>query len=324
MKHSDSEESPFQRTSTVETSRRDYYREVLDRNVLAPLKILVRDKRGLFGLFVISLFAFVGTVGVWLYPEPVSRGPILQGPFESMQYPLGTDRYGNGILAMLIHSTPFMLLMIVGGALYNIVMAVIVGTFSGYKGGRIDETLMMIADAVIAVPALPLVIVLAVVFEPKNPILVGIVITLPRWAGLSRALRSEVLSVRQQSYIEASRAMGVPTPSILRNEIIPNLMPYIMINVVNAARGVIFASVGLYYLGVLPSSGIMNWGVMMNQAFGLGAMYSLSTAHWLILPMFTVVLLAYGLIMFGQASDRIFNPRLRARHAKTVEEDESV
>lgn len=321
MSHSEPEPSPFERVAETETSRADYYRELLDRNVVAPMRILVRDKRGLFGLFTMAAFVLIGTVGVWLTKQPEPGPQTFLSPFQDMAHPLGTGRFGNDVMLQLIHSTPFMLKMIVGGAVYNILMAVAVGTFSGYKGGRIDEGLMMLVDMIIAIPALPLVIVLAVVIEPTNPFVVGIVITLPRWAGLSRALRSEVLSVRTHSYIEASRTMGLPTASILRHEIVPNLMPYIMINFVNAARRVIFASVGLYFLGILPTSGVMNWGVMMNTAYDTGALYSWDAAHWLILPMVMVVWLSYGLIMFGQAADKLFNPRLRARHASTVEEE---
>lgn len=321
MSHSDGEPTPFERVAERETSRTDYYREILDRNVVAPLRILISDTRGLFGIVSILFFVFLGTVGVWLTNQPEPTQYILLPPFQDAAHPLGTGRYGNDVLLQLIHSTPFMLQMIAGGAVYNITMAVIVGTFAGYKGGRIDEFLMTIVDMIIAVPALPLVIVLAVIFEPTNPVVVGIVITLPSWAGLSRALRSEVLSVRTHSYIEASRTMGLPTASILRHEIIPNLMPYIMINFVNAARRVIFASVGLYFLGVLPMSGIMNWGVIMNTAYETGSLYTLDTAHWIILPMIMVVWLSYGLIMFGQAADKVYNPRLRARHATTMTQE---
>jgi peptide/nickel transport system permease protein len=94
-----------------------------------------------------------------------------------------------------------------------------------------------------------------------------------------------------------------------------------MINMVNAARGVIFASVGLYFLGILPFSGL-NWGVMMNLAYtAAGSLYTWSSAHWLLLPMITIVWLSFGLIMFGQAADKVFNPRLRARHADTVDDE---
>ncbi|WP_247004503.1 ABC transporter permease [Halosolutus gelatinilyticus] len=321
MSHSDERSNPFETVSDVEISRKEYYRTVLDTNVLAPLRILLNDPRGLFGFSTIVFFILVGTVGVWLTNPPDGTGGVLLSPFQNMEYPLGTDRYGNDLMLGLIHATPFMLLMIAGGALYNISVATIVGTFAGYKGGRIDEILMMICDAIIAVPGLPLVIVIAVIFEPTNPFVVGIVITLPRWAGLARALRSEVLSVRQESYIEASRTMGIPTRTILRHEIVPNLMPYIMINLVNAARGVIFASVGLYFLGILSVS-TQNWGVMMNLAYtAAGSLYTWQSAHWLILPMICVVWLSFGLIMFGQAADKVFNPRLRARHAETVDEE---
>lgn len=323
MSHSDQQSNPFEVVSDIEISRRDYYWRMIDKNIVAPLRILTKDYRGLFGLATIIIYVLVGTVGVWFTPPPNGQGPTLLQPFVDMAYPLGTGRFGDDLLSGLIHSTPFMLQMIAGGAIYNVTLATLVGTFSGYKGGRIDEALMMITDSIVAIPGLPLVIVIAVLLEPTNPFLVGIVITLPNWAGLARALRSEVLSVRQESYIEASRTMGLSTYSILRHEIIPNLMPYIMINMVNAARRVIFASIGLYFLGVLPSTSL-NWGVMMNLAYSAtGALYTWESAHWLILPMIAVFWLSYGLVMFGQAADKLFNPRLRARHAKTLEEGES-
>lgn len=313
-------DSPFQTVSDVEYSKWDRYARVFKAQVVAPMRVLLGDPRGVFGLATALIYLLAGTVGVVVFPAPEGTGPVLMGPLESWQYPLGTDRYGKGILRLLVHATPAMLKMIASGAVFTVAMATIVGTVSGYEGGRIDEVLMTITDTVLAVPGLPLIIVLAAVFEPQDPFMVGLIISLPAWAGLARALRSEVLSLREDSFVEASRINGLSTPTILGRELIPNLMPYITINAVNSARRVIFGSVALYFLGILGTS-TLNWGVMMNRAYNsTGALYSLDTAHWLVLPMLTIVWLSFGLIMLGQAADKIFNPRLKARHISGPDE----
>ncbi|MFB6140702.1 MAG: ABC transporter permease [Halosimplex sp.] len=317
-------DSPFQTVSETEYDQWDRYRMMIDAGVVAPLKVLLGDARGVFGLATVLIYVLAGTIGVMLIPAPEATGPVLQGPFQSLRYPLGTDRYGKGIFRLIVHATPAMLKMITAGAVFTTLMATIVGTVSGYEGGRVDSALMTISDTVLAVPGLPLIIVLASVFEPKDPFVVGLVISLPAWAGLARALRSEVLSLREESFVEASRINGFSTLSIVRRELIPNLMPYITINAVNSARRVIFSSVALYFLGILGTS-ILNWGVMMNRAYNsVGALYTLDTAHWLIMPMLAIIWLSFGLIMLGQAADKIFNPRLKARHAESTADDPAV
>jgi peptide/nickel transport system permease protein len=336
MTASDEElDSPFQTVSDVEYSTADRLERWFSSSVVAPLRILLSDPRGLFGVATVLFYVLMGTVGVWLIPVPEADGPVLETafaggisaifepggwidftPFPDLNYPLGTNRYGAGVFERIVHATPAMLKLVLGGAVFSVATGTVLGTFSGYKGGRTDEIIMMFADAVMAIPDLPLIIVLSIVFTPKNPFVVGILISLPRWAGLSRALRSEVLSLREESFVEASRINGLSTPTILRRELIPNLMPYITINFVGAARGVIFASVALYFLRILPLSDL-NWGVMMNEAYSdAGALLTWSSAHWIIFPMVTIVGLSFGLIMLGQAADRVFNPRLRARHAQ--------
>ena len=309
--------SPFDTVADIEATRADRYRRLFDSNVVAPMRILLSDPRGTFGLATVLIYLLAGTAGVWLIPYPSNGGPSLMGPFESTAHILGTNFYGADLFGLIVHATPAMLMMIGGGAVFTIVMATLVGTLSGYKGGRTDEALMLFTDAVLAVPGLPLIIVLGVIFQPTDPFVVGVLISVPRWAGLARALRSEVLSLREQSFVEASRINGLSTPTIIRRELVPNLMPFITINFVNAARGVIFGSVALYFLFILPEPEFINWGVMMNRAYSSsGALYSWDTAHWLIVPMIAIIWLSFGLIMLGQAADRIFNPRLRARHAQ--------
>ncbi|MFC4986273.1 ABC transporter permease [Saliphagus infecundisoli] len=315
-----SQVSSFDTVSDIERSRKDRYQDWLSANIVTPMQILLSDRRGAVGLSILTFYLLMGTVGIALIPEPENTGPVLQPAFQNFEHPLGTNRYGADILSQIVHATPGMLQMMLGGAVFSMTVAIAIGTLSGYSGGRIDQALMTLTDSVIAIPGLPLIIVLSIVFTPREPFIVGVVISLPAWAGLARALRSEVLSLREESFIEASQIVGLNTRTILLREIIPNLMPYIVINTVNAARGVIFGSIGLYFLGILPQT-FPNWGLMMQRAYNAGSLYTWDTAHWLILPMAAVVILSYGLIMLGQAADKIFNPRLKARYVNSTAEE---
>lgn len=307
------DESPFTTVSDVEFTQSERYRRWADVALLAPARVIWEDLRARVGLFIIVLYILMGTVGVWLVKAPNSDGPTLLGAFNSMEYPLGTDALGQGILALVVHSTPAMLLMLASGALFTTVVATIVGTVSGYEQGPVDRVLMLLSDIMMSIPGLPLVIVIAIIIEPKNPLLVGVIISVNAWAGLARSIRSQVLTLREKSYVEASKTMGFSVPRIISYDLLPNLMPYIMVNFVAAGRRVIFNSVALYFIGALPFSRL-NWGVILNMAYRKGAMYYADGIHWVFAPLLAILLITVGLILFAQGTERYFNPRIRARH----------
>lgn len=287
--------------------------------ILTPLRVLSSDWRATAGLGIISVYLLAGTVGVTLIPEPRAfDGPRLMVPFQTMAFPLGTTDEGKGILAALVHATPSMLKMMGSGAVFGTFMAAFWGTFSGFVGGRIDRAMMTIADVLMTIPGLPLVIVLAATLQPEDPFLVGIILVINGWAGAARSLRSQVLTIREESYVESSRLMGVSTLRILTYDIIPPLMPLILVGFVMRARNVVFSSVGLYFLGVLPFT-TFNWGVMLNFAYNsAGALHSVDAWHWFIFPMLAIMVITVGLMLLNQGFDRLFNPRIIARHSGTV------
>lgn len=316
------QESIFHRTSDIETTRWDNLQIFLDRNVIAPWRIILNDPRGLVGSLILLFFIMMALVGPYIVGEPVAYAgdPYLQ-PFEDWQFPLGTDNQGYDLLTLVVTATPFMFKMLLAGAVFTIVLATTIGTYAGYIGGVQDRALSTLIDIMITIPGLPLIIVLSVLFEPRSPYLVGIILTIAYWAGLARNIRAEVLSLREESYVEASQAMGKPVHHILSEDVLPNIMPYISINFVNAGRHVIFASVALYFLGILPFTN-MNWGVMMNYAYRTGSALSIpSNFYWFAVPTAAVVFLSIGLVLFAQSLDHVFNPRARAKHASTIDED---
>jgi len=209
------------------------------------------------------------------------------------------------------------------GALFTVTMGTVVGVTAGYKRGVVDRVLTTITDVFINLPGLPLVIVLAILFEPQSEALIGVLLTIAAWAGLARAIRSQVLTLREENYVEASRAMHLPLRTIIARDITPNIMPYVLINFVNAGRIVVFSSVALYFLGVLPQT--VHWGVIMNRAYqNSGALYAWERAYTILIPMAVIVVLSLGLILISQGAERIFNPRVRARRSGTIEDDAPV
>jgi len=317
----DQSELPFETTADVDVTRWDQVVHFADVWVTSPARIVWDDFRTRVGLIILSVYALMGTVGVLFYPVPrLNAGPRLVGPFENFEYILGTTATGQDLLGLMIHSTPFMLNMVIAGAVFTSTMSVVVGTLAGYKRGRTDQILMGLSDIALVIPGLPLVIVLAIAIQPENPLVVGVLLTINGWAGLARSVRSEVISLRNEAYIEASSIMGLSTSSIILKDILPNIMPYVLINFMQAGRNVIFASVGLYYLGLLPFSGL-NWGVVLNTAQKSGALNGFHALHWIVVPIVTISALVFGLVYFSQGLDRIFNPRIRARHSKTMESD---
>jgi len=297
----------------AEIGRTDSLRDRL-RTLPALFAVLWGDARARVGIVIVGIYLFLGTVGLVLIPEPdISQAPRFVRPFENMAYPLGTNNQGQRMFSLMVYAIPPMLKMILAGAVFATTVATLVGTFAGYVGGVVDRILMTLADIQIALPGLPLLIVLAAVFQPESPYVLGLIISAPAWAGLARNIRSQVLTLRDLSYVESNRIIGVPIPKIVAADILPNMMSYISVNFVYQARSIIFSSVALYFLGVLPVS-FQNWGVTMNIAYNQGALQSPSRFYWILEPMLTIILLTLGMVLLAQGMDRIFNPRIRARH----------
>lgn len=321
--------------STVEVSRGERLRDFYAEFVYKPGLVAWNDVRTRVGALILLVYVLMGTVGAWVYPEPTSNmvdrnlqpmeAVALTDPSTWTNAPLGSTQSGVDVLAMAIHATPEMLVMVLVGGVFATGLALFIGTVAGYKGGSVDRLLTTFSDVAMSIPGLPLIMVLAVVFRPESPALIGLLIMVNYWAGLGRSIRSQVLTLREASYVEASRTMGVSTPRILFKDIVPNLMPYVLVNFANAARYVVFTSVGLYYLGILPSS-VANWGLQLDSAYRqAGALVGSGALYQLLVPMAAIMGLALSLILLAQGLDRVFNPRVRTRLAgesRSLDEDD--
>jgi len=318
------EDDLFNRSASISRrTRKERWIDAFQLKVVAPLRILSEDIRGVVGLALLVFVVLVGTVGPLVVKEPTTmEAPLWAPPFQSLNYPLGTAALGQQIHRQLVHTTPPVLKMVLSGAFLSMFVGTAVGTVAGYKSGRWDYVLMLFSDVMMTIPALPLVVVLAAFYRPSNPFVVGLILGINNWPGLARTIRSEVLSMREEAVIESARVMGLSDERIVKKYIVRNLMPYISVNFAFSARRIIFEGIGLYFIGVLGGATV-TWGVMMQTAYNTSDLTDPGQIHWLVFPMLMIIIFVLGLILTAQAMDRLWNVRLRARHAQEGETSEA-
>lgn len=281
-------------------------------NKLSELwRVLRRHPQNLVGLGILGLYLFMAVIGPLLYPAILSQNPSQIYLPPSWAHPLGTDYAGRDVLALIVMGTRPILEIAVMAAVFVVVAGGVVGLLAGFLGGWLDTILMRVTDLFLTVPSLPLLILIASIAVLTNPLLIAALLSVTAWGGLARAIRSQVLSYREREYVEAAQSLNLGTYHIVLREITPNLMPYIIMNLMLSVTGAIYAEVGLFYLGVLPFKSD-NWGVMLNLAYTQGgAMYSSQSILYLISPMAAILILQLGIVMILRFLEEIFNPRLR-------------
>ncbi len=289
--------------------RKSRARRILETFVIDPLKIIARNKAGLVGFIGLIIYILMATVGPILVPldTQVKPGQMYLPP--SLQHPMGTDSEGRDIFSQIVNGASDVLFVAFLAGIITVVIATLLGTFAGFKGGWVDAAIMAVDDILLTIPQFPLLSVLSALVRLDNPTLATIIGILS-WPALARAIRSQVLSVKERDFIEAARALDLGTGHIIFTEIMPNLMSYIVISLIFAMTGAVYAQVGLVFLGFVPFES-QNWGVMINLAWTRGAIFFKDSIYYILAPIIAISGFQLSAIMFSRALEEIFNPRLR-------------
>ncbi|MCY0877300.1 MAG: ABC transporter permease [Firmicutes bacterium] len=275
-------------------------------------KIFRRRPSRVVGLVLLIFFLFLAIFGPLMYPHGAVPDPNHIYAAPSWKHILGTDYAGRDIWEQIVQGAQNVLFVALLGAFFTIVIGTVVGLAAGYLGPVIDNILMRITDMFLTIPSIALTIILAVTVGLSNYVMMAAILSFASWGGLARAIRSMVLSVRERSFVEVSLGLGLSRWRILLKDVLPNLMPYIIVHLMLALTSTVYAEVGLFYLGVVPFKAD-NWGVMLNYATGgSGAMYSTQSIMFLISPILAIVLLQTGIVLSADAVNEIVDPRLRA------------
>lgn len=283
----------------------------LYRSLYELFLIFRGNRRGLFGLCILVFFVLMATVGPHVVPLDMSADYDVRFQLPSWSHLLGTDYAGRDVLAQIVHGSRDVILVSFLAAVFAVSIAIVVGIVSGLKGGFLDSILMMIVNIVLTLPRLPFMMIIAAAFKVKDPFSFGLLLAIWSWAGLARAIRSQIFSLKEREFIEATKVLGLSTSHIVLRELLPNIMSYVAINFIFIMRGAIVASVALMFLGLVPFS-VMNWGTMLNLAtFQTGAIYVPKAIFYVISPMAAIVLFQLGGVYFIYGLEEVFNPRLR-------------
>jgi peptide/nickel transport system permease protein len=272
-------------------------------------QLLLRNKVGFIGFLVFALIVIVSFVGPFFTPEnPANTTQIYKPP--SREHPFGTDFAGRDVMIQIINGGRSVLVVGFLAASLTTLIAVVFGSLSAYAGGWIDSAITGLADIVLTIPQLPLLAVLAGLITFKSAWQLALIIAALAWPTLLRAVRAQVLSLRERDYVEAARALDLGTGHILFREILPNMRSYIAISFTIGMTSAIYAQVGLYFLGLAPLAGD-NWGIMLNFAWSRGAIYFKNSFWYIMAPIIVISLLQLSMVTMTRSLEDIFNPRLR-------------
>ncbi len=281
----------------------------LDSGGVGVVRLMTRNTAGFLGFLVFALIVIVSFVGPFFTPDnPSNTAQIYKAP--SAEHPFGTDFAGRDVMLQIINGGRSVLVVGFLAATLTTVIAVVFGALSAYAGGWLDSAITGLADIVLTIPQLPLLAVLAGLIAFKSAWQLALIIAALAWPTLLRAVRAQVLSLRERDYVEAARALDLGTAHILFREILPNMRSYIAISFTIGMTSAIYAQIGLYFLGLAPLAGD-NWGIMLNFAWSRGAIYFKNSFWYIMAPIIAISLLQLSMVMMTRSLEDIFNPRLR-------------
>jgi|TARA_B110000263_G_C15283948_1_gene499780 peptide/nickel transport system permease protein len=273
--------------------------EVIKRN-----KTLVS---GLSILLLIGLFSLFGTLLIDPERTEVGAGRPAQSP--SSEHILGTDQQGRDVFADLAYGTPASLIIGLIAGVIGVGIGTALGFLAGYYRGYWDTFISLTTDVFLTIPALLVLVVIASMTTVLSIEAMGLLIGFFAWMGPARTIRSQVLSLRDRSYVDVAKFNGVRDIEIIWRELVPTLMPYIAASFVGTVAAAILASIGLSALGLGPQNE-PSLGLTIYWSVTYGALIR-EMWWWFGPPIVVIVMLFIGLFLMTAGLDQVSNPRLR-------------
>ncbi|MGQ4891712.1 MAG: ABC transporter permease [Candidatus Njordarchaeia archaeon] len=234
---------------------------------------------------------------------------------------MGTDHRGLDLLYRIIRGAAISLIIGITVSVVSAILGAVIGIFSGYYGGRVDELLMRIIDFIMSIPHLPLLIVLVIIFDSmgvNRVYSIFFLLTIFGWPGISRVIRSQVLSLKTRPFIDAAKASGASNRYIMFRHLLPNVIPLIMIYIMTGAPLAILSEASLSFLGLGPTGDWDSWGTILRDAsniviFQAGTPGQASKIVWwfIFFPGLFLMLIGIAFMFLGYTLEEIYNPKRR-------------
>jgi len=273
------------------------------------LKLLLTSSMGRVGIVIFAIVAFIAIFAPYLRTvDPIKFGlPGNQLLPPSAEFWFGTDRLGRDIWSQTLYGSRVALIVGFTAAATTVSIGTLVGLTAGYFGGKLEEVLMRIVDFFLMLPYLPLMIVLAAVLGPSIWNIV-LVISITYWPYTARVIRSQVLSIKERAFVEASRSVGASDRLLIFSEIMPNVVPLMFAEAVLMVTWAIYAEAVLSFLG-LGDPTTVSWGWIVNRAFASGVIRDF--LWWVIPPITCIAATILAFTFLGTAVSDIMKPGYR-------------
>ncbi len=295
----------------------------------APWREVVRrfsgDRWAVAGLVYLALLVGVALASPWLASHVLHQSPFRQHMMDTVavggravdvvsddglpvgpnpRFPLGADLLGRDLLSRLLFGARVSLLVSSLGTLLAMTLGLAAGLAAGFYRGAVDTVLSRFVDAVMAIPVLLLAIALASVLRQGSVWIVILILGLVNWSYLARIIRAEVLSLREQPFVEAARALGASDRALLVRHLLPNLAgPLIVFTTLSVAGNILLES-ALSFLGVGIQPPTPSWGNMIQEAVPY-----YSVAWWITLfPGLAILITVVSLNLVGDALRDALDP----------------
>ncbi|MBD8051167.1 ABC transporter permease [Limnohabitans radicicola] len=257
-----------------------------------------RNKAAVTSLAFLILVTLTCVIGPWLLThayDSTDWDALKLPPSLSNSHWWGTDESGRDLLVRCLMGGRISLMVGILTTMTSIALGVVWGATAGYLGGAVDQVMMRIVDIMYAVPYLLIAILLVTVLG-RDFYLVVLAITAFSWMDTARLVRGQTLSLRKMEFVEAARAMGVSTPRIVIEHIVPNLLGLVLVYATVTVPSVILTESVLSFLGLGIQEPMTSWGVLIHDGAQM-----LDSAPWLLI--FPALMLSLTLYSFNYLGD---------------------
>ena len=282
-----------------------------------------RHKMAIFGSLTLILMFLYAFGGMFIFSEAdanrTETGARLNAP--SHEHPFGTDTIGRDILARTIYGGQISILIGLTAMFVEVLIGVSIGAIAGFFGGKLDSILMRLTEAVLVIPQIFLLLVMAKYFAQTIPninflgrtlsgsvlVIIG-VIGITSWPYLARIVRAQFLSIKENDFILAARATGTPTKDIILRHILPNSIAPIIVSATLSVAAAITIEAYISFLGLGVRPPTATWGNMLEGAYNY-----IETAWWLwFFPGLLIALIVLAINFLGDGLRDALDPHSRA------------
>ena len=301
-------------------SNRGERKEQLESPWKVTWRRLKKNRLSIIGLVMIVVIILLCIFGPTLFK--LIKGYDFEDNFVGLKYEspnlnfwFGTDNLGRDVFLRTLKGGQISLFVGISAVAVEVILGTLFGLIAGYYGGLVDNIIMRVVDVFMSIPSLPLLLILAAVLSDMNfppqyrMFVVMFILGFLSWPGLCRMIRGQVLTIREQEYMQAAEALGIRDSKKMFRHIFPNVIPLIIVNATLGLGGMILQESALSYLGLGVVPPTPTWGNLIQT---VNDFYNLKNRPWLwIPPGIFIFLTVMAINLFGDGLRDALDPKLK-------------